>query len=230
VPPRVSAWERGLKLFPSVSSSGPGAVENAARNGKEKEEQKSSIDVATPSLAHIHACLRILDTYLLEVLIHHFPSRTGVSNGTRESREESEIRRALADGELLDGLVELCVATEILVRECVRDLDNVAMNRERGDGVEQHVQEEGDGELGTFSHFFPSSAISTTSRMSLYQFTLPTHTHTLLHKYLKWDDRKLTPVPKQHAEHSSRPSASLRSSRLLHPLIPVIHPPTPIIP
>jgi len=83
------------------------------------------------------------------------------NDGTREGRAEgSDIYRALADGALLDCLVELCVATEILVQECVRDLDNVAMNR-KGDGdVEQYVQDEGEGELGTFLLLFLSSAMS----------------------------------------------------------------------
>ncbi|OAX40462.1 hypothetical protein K503DRAFT_864622 [Rhizopogon vinicolor AM-OR11-026] len=142
VPPRVSAWERGLKLFPGVS----GSDENVARKGKEK--QNFLIDIATPSLAHIHACLRLLDTYLLEEWMRHFPSRSDAANGgIREIREGSEYHRALADGALLDGLVELCVATEILVRECVRDLDAAAMNQEGDDDVEQDVQEEGESEL-----------------------------------------------------------------------------------
>jgi len=162
VSPRINAWERGLDLFPSVSSSGPETLGNAARNGKGKEKQKLSIDIVTPSLTHIHACLRLLDIYLLEEWALYFPSRSGVVNdGTREGRAEgSDIYRALADGALLDCLVELCVATEILVQECVRDLDNVAMNR-KGDGdVEQYVQDEGEGELGTFLLLFLSSAMS----------------------------------------------------------------------
>lgn len=79
-------------------------------------------------------------------------------NGTCESREEGpDIHCALVDGALLDDLAELCVATEILVRECVRDLDAVAVDKERGDGVEQ---DEGEGELGTFLLFFISSPFS----------------------------------------------------------------------
>lgn len=151
--PRISAWERGLNLFPSDSSSGPGTYGNAARNGKGKEKQKLSIDIVTPSLAHIHACLRLLDIYLLEEWTCYFPSRSSGEEG-------SDIYRALADGALLDSLVELCVATEILVQECVRDLDNVTMNGKGDNDVKQYVQDEGEGELGTFLLLFLSSSMS----------------------------------------------------------------------
>ncbi|KAG1793627.1 uncharacterized protein HD556DRAFT_465735 [Suillus plorans] len=134
VPPRVSAWERGLELFPSYTCSdiGLGKNGNTKRNGKGKETHKPSdppIEIATPSLAHIHACLSLVDTYLLKEWIGHVPSRSSVaSDGSHGTREQSEIYRALADPILTDELVELCVATEILVRDCVRDSDT--MNKE----------------------------------------------------------------------------------------------------
>ncbi|KAG2059969.1 hypothetical protein BDR06DRAFT_967508 [Suillus hirtellus] len=145
VPPRVSAWERGLELFPSYTCSDIGLGENGntKRNGNGKETHKPSdrpIEIATPSLAHIHACLRLVDTYLLKEWMGHVPSRSGVANdGSRRTREQSEIYRALADPVLTDELVELCVATEILVRDCVRDLNT--MNKEED-------AEESQGELG----------------------------------------------------------------------------------
>lgn len=146
VPPRISAWERGLELFPGYTGDiGLGKNGNATRNGKGKETHKLSdplIEIATPSLAHIHACLRLVDAYLLEEWIGHVPSRSGVaSDGPHGTREQSEIHRALLDPALTDELMELCVATEILVRDCVRNLDT--MNKEED-------AEEGHGELGTF--------------------------------------------------------------------------------
>jgi len=147
VPPRVSAWERGLKLFPGGEGTSAGG--NGAINDKGKERQKSSIDIATPSLAHIHACLHVLDTYLME------ECHSRGSNRGSESREEGvEIHCALVNGALLDDLVELCVATEILVRECVRDLDAVAMDEGRENSVKQDIQDECESELGTFLLFF----------------------------------------------------------------------------
>ncbi|KAG2108719.1 uncharacterized protein F5147DRAFT_836962 [Suillus discolor] len=180
VPPRVSAWERGLELFPSYACSdiGLGKNGNTKRNGKGKETHKPSdppIEIATPSLAHIHACLRLVDTYLLKEWMGHVPSRSGVaSDGSRGTREQSEIYRALADPVLTDELVELCVATEILVRDCVRDLDT--MNKE-GDA------EESQGELARktlFSTFriltlLPSSTSSHSRPSSTYSRSSPTY-------------------------------------------------------
>jgi hypothetical protein len=74
------------------------------------------------------------------------PSRSGIaSDGSHGTKEQSEIHRALVDPVLTDELVELCVATEILVRDSVRDLD--AMNKEED-------AEEGQDELGTFLVLF----------------------------------------------------------------------------
>ncbi|KAG1744255.1 hypothetical protein EDB19DRAFT_1696430 [Suillus lakei] len=177
VPPRVSAWERGLELFPGFTGTDIGLGEN----GKGKETRKHSdppIDIATPSLAHIHACLCLVDVYLLEQWMGHVQSRSGVaSDGSHETREELQIYRALADSALTDELVELCVAAEILVRDCVRDLD--AMNKDETGAVEEDAKE-GQGELArktlfstlriltllpssTSSHSRPSSSYSRSS-------------------------------------------------------------------
>lgn len=180
VPPRVSAWERGLELFPRYTCSDIGLGENGntKRNGKGKGTHKPSdppIEIATPSLAHIHACLRLVDTYLLKEWMGHVPSRSGVaSDGSRRTREQSEIYRVLADPVLTDELVELCVATEILVRDCVRDLDT--MNKEED-------AEESQGELARktlFSTFriltlLPSSTSSHSRPSSPYSRTSPTY-------------------------------------------------------
>ncbi|KAG1803482.1 uncharacterized protein BJ212DRAFT_1395763 [Suillus subaureus] len=184
VPPRVSAWERGLELFPNYIGSdiGLGKNGNVIRNGKGKETQKPSdppIDIATPSLAHIHACLRLMDTYLLEECMGPVPSRSGVaSNGSHGSKEQSEIHRALADPVLTDKLVELCVATEILVRDSVRYLDT--MNKEED-------AEEGQNELARKTLFstlriltlLPSSTSSQPSPSSSYSRSSPTYSDTL---------------------------------------------------
>lgn len=153
VPSRVSAWERGLELFPGYTGGiGLAKNGNATRNGKGKETHKPAdplIEITTPSLAHIHACLHVVDAYLLEEWTGLVPSRSGVaSDGSHGAREQSEIHRALADPSFTDELMELCVATEILVRDCVRNLDTI--NREED-------AEEDMGELGTFFVLFLSS-------------------------------------------------------------------------
>ncbi|KAG1836270.1 hypothetical protein DFJ58DRAFT_749844 [Suillus subalutaceus] len=184
IPPRVSAWERGLELFPGYKGSdiGLGKNGNATRYGKGKETHKPSdppIDIATPSLAHIHACLCLIDAYLLEEWMGHVPSRSGVaSDGSHGTKEESEIHRALVDPVLTDELVELCVATEILVRDSVRDLD--ATNKEED-------AEEGQGELARKTLFstlriltlLPSSTSSQPSPSSSYSRSSPTYSDTL---------------------------------------------------
>lgn len=178
VPPRVSAWERGLELFPGHTSSNIGL----GRNGKGKESHKPSdppIEIATPSLAHIHACLHLVDAYLLEGWMGHIPSRSGIaSDGSHETKEQSEIHRALVDPVLTDELVELCVAAEILVRDSVRDLD--AMNKEED-------AEEGQDELARKTLFstlriltlLPSSTSSQPCPSSSYSRSSPTYSDTL---------------------------------------------------
>lgn len=184
VPPRVSAWERGLELFPGYIGSdiGLGRNGNATRNGKGKQSHKPSdppIDIATPSLTHIHACLRLIDAYLLEEWMGHVPLRSGVaSDGSHGTKEQLEIHRVLADPVLTDELVELCVATEILVRDSVRDLDT--MNKEED-------AEEGQGELARKTLFstlriltlLPSSTSSQPSPSSSYSRSSPTYSDTL---------------------------------------------------
>lgn len=184
VSPRVNAWERGMELFPGYTGSdtGQGGNGNATRNGKGKETHKPSdppIEIATPSLAHIHACLRLVDAYLLEEWMGHVPSRSGVaSDGLHGTREQSEIYRALADPALIDELVELCVAAEILVRDCVQDLDT--MNKEEN-------AEEDQGELARKTLFstlriltlLPSSTSSHSCPPSSYSHSFPTYSDTL---------------------------------------------------
>lgn len=183
VPSRVSAWERGLELFPGYTSGiGLGRNGNPARNGKGKETQKLSdplIEIATPSLAHIHACLRVVDAYLLEEWTGNVPSRSGVaSDGSHGTREQLEIHRALADPSLTDELMELCVATEILVRDCVRNLDT--MDKEED-------AEEGLGELARKTLFstlriltlLPSSTSSHSRPSPSYSRSSPTYSDSL---------------------------------------------------
>ncbi|KAG2143483.1 uncharacterized protein EDB93DRAFT_576153 [Suillus bovinus] len=180
VPPRVSAWERGLELFPDTGGSdiGSGENRNATRNGKGKETHKPSnppIDIASPSLAHIHACLRLVDAYLLKEWMGHVSSLSGVaSDGSHGTREQSEIHRALADPVLTDELVELCVATEILVQDCVRDSDT--MNKEED-------TEEGQARKTLFSTLriltlLPSSTSSHSYPLSSYSPSSLTYSDT----------------------------------------------------
>ncbi|KAG2140575.1 hypothetical protein DEU56DRAFT_900794 [Suillus clintonianus] len=185
VPPRVNAWERGLELFPGFTRLDI----TLGKNGKGKEIRKHSdppIEIATPSLAHIHACLRLVDAYLLEEWTNHVPSRSGVtSNGLNGTgQEESEIHRALADPALIDELVELCVAAEILMRDCVRDLD--MMNKEGADAVDADA-EDGQGELARKTLFstlriltlLPSSNSAHSRPSSSYTHSSPTYSDTL---------------------------------------------------
>ncbi|KAG2067104.1 hypothetical protein BDR04DRAFT_884757 [Suillus decipiens] len=106
----------------------------------------------------------------------HVPSHSGIaSDSSHDAREQSAMRRALADPVLTDELVELCVATEILVRDAMRDLD--AMNKEED-------AENGMARKTLFSTLriltlLPSSTSSHSCPSSSYSRSSPTYSDTI---------------------------------------------------